>query len=207
MGICKIMRKIGKNKRGDLRDNVPEIIIAVLGILLIVFAVYQIYHVFVNSDNENAKKILNNVEAKINAVPEGQTGVFMVQGFVNADAWFLAAWSKGDSEDSKPDKCSSSSCLCICFRDKGASTKKLDNSYLKQYCSERGFCRKISIEKVAAYTRVGSTQRIVTDPTGLSLPVTDPARIIGSWIALEKNVIEVKVEKLKDTITMVKTSS
>jgi hypothetical protein len=202
MEICKMIMGIGKNRRGDLRDNVPEIIIAVLGILLIVFVAYQIYHVFVNSENENAKKVLNNLEAKINAIPEGQNGTFMLQGFKEANEWFLAGWNKADKPDDKPSKCFDSSCICICK--KPGATRGFSNSESVKLCNEKGFCRKFSIEKITVKQDIPATFVPSSGPGGGGGVV--PART-EPYIFMTRNVIELGVKKDKNSITVTQTST
>lgn len=195
-----MIRKIDRNRRGDLRDNALELIIAVIGILLVIYAVYLIYNVFVNSENENAKKVLNNVEAKINAIPLNQTGTFLVQGFKEADQWFLAGWSKGTGLDNQPAKCFDSSCICICKRE-GDLTCTASNK-IKQ-CQEEGFCRKFSVEKLIVE---GIRSEVITSRPGFDDAIG--SNIIGEKLVsdncaqLSKTVIEVSVKKERDLITL-----
>src|SRR3989338_9771741 len=116
---------INLDKKGLIKD-VTSLVIAIIGILLLLFAVYQLYKVIVNGDSEIAKKTLNIIETKINYLEEGQTGKFPIIG---PKEWYLVGWGKENIE--RPDKCYFDSCICIC------------KGYKPEDCQGRyGFCRK-----------------------------------------------------------------
>src|SRR3989344_6406735 len=117
-------------KKGDfLVNNILSVIIAVIGIVLFVFGISKIYQVRASDELTNAKKTIELIEAKINALDEGQKSELTIQGFAGAESWYLVGWNKEDSSDIKPEKCFFNSCICIC---NGAS---------KDVCQKKGICK------------------------------------------------------------------
>lgn len=125
-----------RRRKGDTLNTVLGIILAVIGILIFIAGIYKLYQVGVNEESENAKKTLDIVIARVNAMPDGQTGTFALQGF-SEEAWFLSGWSASDR--TKPEKCLISSCVCIC---KGSGRS--------ENCQgSEGFCREVNFVNVA----------------------------------------------------------
>jgi|SRR3989344_1878055 len=183
-------------KRGDLREQVPEIIIAVLCLILIVIAGVMIYKLFANQEEENAKKTADIIEGRINALKDGQSNNFIVQGFKGADNWFLVGWSK--TEDGRPDKCFFDSCICICKGDLSRLKSGQDES-LNNKCTDLGFCRKFSVDKVSVEREVlvGSLKDINPE-TGQSSE--KPEKRICTGIGLKQNLMQISMSKSKDEI-------
>lgn len=125
-------------RKGDTLNTVLGIILAVIGILIFIAGIYKLYQVGVNEESENAKKTLDIVVARVNAMPDGQTGTFALQGF-SEDTWFLVGWSASDR--TKPEKCLISSCVCIC---KGFSSG--------EHCQSEGFCREVNFVNVSVWS-------------------------------------------------------
>lgn len=139
-------------KKGIILNNVLSLIIAVIGLGILFFAAYKLYAVSVGQDSDAAKSRIDVIEAKINALEEGQTGKVLIQGIGKGD-WFLTAWGKDVDMDLKPGKCAFDSCVCICKSEGGKSKK--DSCQGKN-----GFCRKIDVEKleVREYDIVGDAK-------------------------------------------------
>jgi len=192
-----------KNKKGDLRDNIGDIIIGILCLLLIIGAIMIIYKVFANQEDENAKRVVNNIETKINNLNDGESNTFLIQGFKGAEGWFLAGWGKEEKEE-KPDPCTFQSCICICKGSlAGFSPSK---SSLAKQCGVKGFCRRFNIDKIVVERDVANfielSQYVAPGEVGPSSP--DIKKEVGNKICtgfqLKSNMIEVKIIKNKNEI-------
>jgi hypothetical protein len=95
----------------------------ILGILAVVFlgllAVKLVYF-FIDQDTKNAASFMNELEAKVNNLLDGQNNTFALRG---VDGWILVGWNKNvsianESEsisyDKKPQECFDKNCLCLC---------------------------------------------------------------------------------------------
>lgn len=143
------MKKI-INKKGDLLNNILTTVIAVVGLMIIIYGSYRLYSVYANQDVENAKTIANVVEARINSLETAKAfgdkipASIVVKGI---PGWFITGWGKNDV--GRPDKCSFKTCICICpgkpitsgaigtkaydFLDKSVDSVKA--------CQDEGICR------------------------------------------------------------------
>jgi len=143
------------NKRGgDLLKNTLSIIIAVIGLGIFIFGVVRLYEVNKNQDRENAKRILDSILAKSDALQEGQEATFPVQWLRK---WRLIGYGLGDNP--KPSKCFFKSCLCMC----PVSTTKLNlvNSDSRKEqadrCQKEGVCRSLDVEEIKLSSRIQPT--------------------------------------------------
>ncbi len=128
-----------RNKNGDMNINeLLSIIIAVIGILLLIYAGYRLYQVSKNDEMENAQKVLDRINDKISSLKDGEQSELTIQGFNGGNNWYLSAWGKSD--DNRPDKCFFDSCVCICKWD---GTGKF-----KDACQTQSVCQKVSNKKV-----------------------------------------------------------
>jgi hypothetical protein len=134
------------NKRGVeiTLNNVLSLIIAAIAIGLLAFGAAKLYQVYTGSEVENARNTLNIVMAKIEALEEGESNKFLIQGFEGAENWYLEGWSK--NEEGRPDKCSLNSCLCVC---------KLSDT---DACQNNGFCRKIDNDELKVRSVTGPSK-------------------------------------------------
>lgn len=173
-------------RKGLVRDT-TSLVIAIVGIILLLFAVYQLYNVFVDQDSEVAKRTLNVIEAKINLLDEGQTGKFPIKGPWNKDRkWYLVGWGKENSE--RPDKCYFDSCICIC-----------DGS-LKESCQGRnGFCRKVDVKEVRILNEILVKTPPVIGVEG-PVPIETGGESRASAIEFPANLIELQIKKNKDSL-------
>ena len=112
-----------RNKKGILVKNALGAIIAIMGLVILIFAGMNIYKSFYE-EKRNAQKVIDSIMGKIDNLEEGESGTFLIQGI---DDWSLKGWSK--DEENRPDKCFFDSCLCICPNEGP--------------CPENGLCRKI----------------------------------------------------------------
>lgn len=156
------------NRKGDLLNNALSIIIAVIGIMIIFMGAYKIYQVYVNQDREAARNVADVLEAKINAIGEGENTTALVRGVKN---WFIIGWSKDD--ENRPDKCYFDSCICVCTTGKDVLSleegwpeqadkedgdafsdrvdeklKEVKKSLAKACQGNNGFCRKLGRDKI-----------------------------------------------------------
>ncbi|MBI2632235.1 hypothetical protein HYW75_04480 [Candidatus Pacearchaeota archaeon] len=183
------MQIYNKNIRKGLIRDTTSLVVAIIGILLLLFAVYQLYKVFVEQDSEVAKRTINIIEAKINLLEEGQTGKFPIKGPWNKNRkWYLVGWGKENTE--RPDKCYFDSCICIC------------DGYLKESCQGRnGFCRKVDVKNI----NVEKTLIFNSGPGpnvggGGNVPARPEQREEVSAIEFPANLIELQIKKNKDSL-------
>jgi len=174
-----------KEKRGDLKEHIGDIIIGILCLALIIAAIVIIYKVFVNQEAQNAKVTIDGIEAKINNLAVGQNGTFSVSGFpgaapsdITAARWYFIGWSK--AETGRPGACTYESCLCICKGSLGA-----DKSALVAECDKEGFCRAFPVSSIQVQTNFKATEF-----AGKNVP----------YIRLESNLLDINVVKKKDNI-------
>ncbi len=147
------------HRKGVLVNNALVLIIAVICLAVLFIGAYKLYVISIEEEERKAINILNILEAKINALEDGQSNTFAIFGL---EGWSLVGWSKGEA--GRPDKCFFDSCICICkgkppgdlfFVDK----KKFDSMYhfsdydnyflgdalskkdLTDFCQKKGFCR------------------------------------------------------------------
>jgi hypothetical protein len=125
------IRNILSNKRGaeTLLNNVLGLIIAAIGIGLLIFGVVKLYQVYSDNEADNARNTLDTLLGKIDALKEGESNEFLIQGFEGAENWYFIGYSEG--QEGRPDKCFFDNCLCVC---NGKDAKS---------CQEGGFCRKL----------------------------------------------------------------
>ncbi len=127
-------------KRGDfLVKHLLGIVIALVGISLLIFAVAKLYEARVENDTLNAKRTLDLIIAKINALGEGKSEITL-QGFKSSSQWYIVSWAKSGAEIG-PDKCYPESCLCMC--PDGADAES---------CQNKGVCVKIKGKEISVST-------------------------------------------------------
>lgn len=134
------------NKKAELKNDVLTTIIAVVGLVIVFFAAWQLWSAYTNQEERNAQTIINNLEGKINALEEGQFGKVVVRIL---PGWVIAGWSK--NEDGRPDNCYFKSCICICKFEKVLPGLYPEKSYYADACKTKGFCRLFDEEKVAVF--------------------------------------------------------
>ncbi len=121
-------------KRG-ITNNLLGIIIAVIGILGLIFLGVKIYNGLIDLEDKRAQTFINGLTDKTGNLIAGEENTFALSGVNN---WFLVAYNRGEKtvdgkEIVRPDKCFLNEfCLCMC-----------ESSPEAEKCQERGFCRKI----------------------------------------------------------------
>jgi hypothetical protein len=181
------MRKI-ISRKGELRDYIGDIVIGVLCLLLIIFAVIIVYRIFANQESENAKRTIDNIEAKVNALNEGQENKFLIQGFSSKNGWIIAGWGKEDAN--RPDKCFFRSCLCICPDfDVGVDDlfgPEISIKY-RNSCQEKGYCRFFEQSEVNTST----IYKAINYPSS------------PRWIHVAENLMEINISKQEDELEII----
>ena len=182
-----ILGKKKMNRKGDLVNNVLGAIIAVVGMALLFFAVWKLYSVYANQEERNAQTIANTIEARVNALKEGESGKFVVKG---VSGWFISGW--GLSESPRPDACFFKSCICVC--EGSYATPKGD---MPSRCKTKGFCRLFDAEDVKV---IGKDTTVVYPPAGGGVgPSAGITVVVDYAISLDKeNLIELSAAKRKE---------
>lgn len=186
-----------RGKKGDLKDEVPMIIIAVIGIALLVIGVIRLYDYVKNQDTENAKKTINYIEEQIKALPtNGQISEITFAGFKSDSNWAIIGWSKTDSR--RPEKCLFGSCICICPKliragDGPFFTMPESNEVL---CQKSGFCREFEQEKV--FVKDSYWAKLATTARG----GTETRIVEAVLIRLPSNLLALKVNKTQSVINI-----
>jgi hypothetical protein len=177
-------------RKGDTLNTVLGVILAVIGILIFIAGIYKLYQVGASEESENAKKTLDIVIARINAMPEEQAGTFTLQGF-SEDAWFLVGWSASDRM--RPDKCLLSSCLCIC-----------EGSSRSESCQDNGFCREVNFPHVVVESNSleSPTSGATSAGTGApGVPSGPPRVVVRKCVAVIDSLQEITLfVKKADTV-------
>jgi len=197
-----MMRKI--NERGEISTNtVITTVIAIIGIVLLGYAVSKIYDNFANQESKNAQSGLNNLILKINSINAGDSTTATLTG-LNGN-WFMAGWNRDES--GRPEKCFSGSCICICSKagttigiDESIGKNNLNKVFLASSCQKTGFCSVVEINEVSIIGGlVRSTTASPAPTVALSLPTGGQSVIPVSYIIFPANLLILKIEK-KDNV-------
>lgn len=166
-------------KHGDFFiNNVLGIVIAVIGIVVFVYAFTRLYDYNVDQEKEKAQSVLSSLIDKANALPEQVSSLTTIQG---VDDWYLAGWS--DSEVNKPDRCYDKSCVCIC-KDSPSSPS----------CQESVCLR---VEQSSVFVRTDAFN--YTSDGGFA---QDTSTVHLRCIPLESRLHEVKVQRNASTLSI-----
>lgn len=188
------MRIFNKKAQEMELKTVGDILVGILVLFVIILLIFAIYNVFSNQEDVNAKKTINSVEGKINALSIGQNNTFAIQGFKGATGakvtdptWYFIGWSKNDSADSKPDQCFYNSCVCICKGTLEANKKNLAGE-----CKVQGYCRTFDVDSVSV--RTVYTNSIFKDMPSYANP---------QYIHLQNNLLDININKQKNSIEII----
>lgn len=153
-----------RGRKGDLMNNFLGVLIAVIGIALLGFAVVRIWSAGLNQQTQNAKSMIDSLEAKVNLINNGETGEVLLQGFEGSDNWYILGF---DSRNAiRPDKCFFKTCICICNLDSlsyfGDGTIAGDiNAEGAKRCQDSGVCRFFDVKKIDVNERGNSAMKKV----------------------------------------------
>lgn len=188
------MRRI-INKKGDLLNNILTTVIAVVGLVIIIYATYRLYSVYANQEETKAKNDANIIEARINLINNGESGKVVITG---VEGWSLIGWSKNDAN--RPDKCSFKSCLCVCKYTVGKTpVSPEDKISAVETCQKSGICRFFDFDdvKVSSSFECEIISGSAAGP-GASVPVISKTTCLKNAIQLPKNLIELTITKDKE---------
>ncbi|MCX8158933.1 MAG: hypothetical protein N3D20_01430 [Candidatus Pacearchaeota archaeon] len=199
-------------KKGDLRENVPEVIIAVIAILIIVYGAYKIYQITIGQESENAKKMIDDVVGRVSLLQEGQSGKFLIQGFKMKTplSWFIVGWSK--DEIGRPDKCYFDSCVCICKVDDPARAFRFNIGSLgffkqevgdkvrvfRDACQKNGFCRKVDVDEVSVGSIINLESKLGVGfySRWFTSPIQNP-KLEVNFVLIPDDINEIELKKEK----------
>lgn len=188
------------NRKADLMNNALETIVAVVGIALLLFGIGYVGYKFLvmnqTQEIKNAKHHIDIIEAKINALENGQKTESILQKI--GEGWVLVGWSKTDPPDSKPEKCFLTSCVCICP----------DSNQLIQSCQEKGLCRTIEHPQLKVKTayREDFCNGEIVNIEGEILMCKGKVEVKTSFedkIELNKNLMQLEISKTDDLIEII----
>ena len=172
---------IPKNKKAIVLENTLSVIIAVLGLLLLIYSAYYLYNKMTsNIETESAKEIANLIEKKINALPDNQAANITIRG-VNGDNWVLTSFDF--SNQNRPDACFEQPCIYIC--------KSASNS-IENDCKKNGFFRRLNFDEILVHDYVMEDIKENNPLSDIYLG-KEPKRKI--YIYLPNKLIELKIEK------------
>lgn len=99
----------GKNKKGFLLGEFTlKLIIAIMGILILIYLLFRLYSAFSNEDKlAQAGATLDALETQLNAVNGGVGSLSYL--LVSPKSWVFVNYPGG-----RPTSCGGSPCLCIC---------------------------------------------------------------------------------------------
>ena len=134
-----------KNKKGILTKNVLSLLVAVMGIILLIFVSVSIYNSFESQEEKNARAFLDGLMGKIDNLEDGETGVFPMTW---VEDYRMIGYDKSLPREEVPEKCFFESCICIC-KDGGDSSE-----YIKDECQSSGFCKDIGNKNLDVFSKV-----------------------------------------------------
>lgn len=189
-------------RNGQLRENTLGVLIAVLGLVLIFGGVgYVLYNYFTLSAQQNEEQsrgLLKVLDAKVQALNEGQETKFLVKGPCEAKQqqdscnWFLTGWSKED--DNRPERCFFKSCICICNKKSDAAALTDKDVALRDACQDRQAGACTFIPEGISRVKVSSMQNQLPDvPMAIEGVPVRPAE--KSFIPFAPNLIELKMRR------------
>ena len=190
---------------GQLKENTVEALVAAIAIVLLIGGVgyftYSYFKLSAQQNEEEAKGLLNVLDAKVKATGEGQESSFLVKGPCEGDRpsaecfWYLTGWGK--QEDDRPQRCFFKSCLCVCNVQKSAVELKDHDSSLRDACQngKTGFCTSVDAERVTISSAHGQVIEVESlEGTHRAQP---PELGSKSFIPFKSNLIGLKVQRSK----------
>lgn len=126
------------NKRADLINNILTTIIAVVGLVIIIFAAVQLYSVYVNQEERNAQALIDSIEGKVNILGDEQKANIAFSGFQQKKTrWIMTSYP---TQVTRPDKCYFKNCICICPQTDAPEGEGFMEAQVAD-CQAGGFCR------------------------------------------------------------------
>jgi len=113
-----------RSKKGILMPETLKIIIAVLCIALLLYLLVSMYGLFTKKSKiEQGRSTLEEIFAKAASLRDGETGKVLI---LAPNDWWIMGFREGDA---RPQRCVSTTCICICEKDNADS------------CNEAGICK------------------------------------------------------------------
>ncbi|MEK6898838.1 MAG: hypothetical protein AABW79_01955 [Nanoarchaeota archaeon] len=173
-------------RRGDLLvENTFGTLIAVVCVFLLIAGGFYVYNNFItNKAEKNAKKTLDEIVSVLERLDNGQTTSLTLQGFSDADNWYIVAWSEEDR--GRPEKCEFGNCLCIC------------NGVSKEDCQNLGICNQYKDNGVFVESYYPNSE--LNYPAGQTNTFYPSPRI--ACVQLKENLYDVLLIKSQDFIKL-----
>jgi len=136
------------SKKGSFREDVPYLIISIIGLVFIIYAGAKLYNLHRDQEERVAKERLDLLIEKIDGMEKGISDI-QIQGvgsMSEGKSWHLVGWNRNDGEaEGKPDKCFGNSCICLCKPDNFVNG---DLKSLRNVCQKNGFCEKLDYDEI-----------------------------------------------------------
>lgn len=200
------------HKKGQLKENTLELIIAGLGLLIIFgggYAAYNYFKLHGQQQETQAKGVLEIIDAKIKGLKEldktnvlikGPCGEADNKGNCIKDMWYLTGWSKDDV--TRPERCFFKSCVCACKLEKKAEDIfSFGDKELKNSCqnSKTGFCKEVESDKLIIFSKQIKKVPNVESPTPGD-PLVNFVAEDKQFIPFRSNLIRLEIQKNKNEI-------
>ena len=80
-------------------NNVLGVVLVVIGLAILIFGIWKFYSVYVNQEETNARKFVDSLEGKINALQDKSAADIVFSGFKSdkENKWSLVGWSMTSS--------------------------------------------------------------------------------------------------------------
>ena len=193
------------SRRGQLKENTLEVLVTVIVFVVLFggagYIVYNYYFLNVAQNEDTAKGLLKVVNAKIDALDEGQESRLLVKGPCEGNEpdaacfWYLTGWGKEDG--GRPQRCFFKSCVCICSSSTSATALSETSSALRDSCQagRTGFCAFVDSPSM----KVSSMQQtaVVTPLYGGSVGAMSTKLVDTEkhFISFKSNLIELKIRR------------
>ncbi len=164
-----------RNKKGDLVKNTLSIVIAVIGLTIFIFGVSRLYEANKNNERAQMKKVLDNILEKAEALKEGESVTFPLQGFSKEGGKYLVGWGSDSEDYLKPEKCFLESCLCVC------------PEAFPESCQKKGICTSLGNKNVNVFSNYN---RVVFEG---AFDDVEYQEAIISCIKLNSPLVDVKI--------------
>lgn len=183
------MNKRGEEEEGLTANTLGTVLGVTATIIIVLFIYIGITQIIRDTELEAAKTLADKLEAKVNALTEGQSINTTLQGSKDLESWYILGWGKNDP--ARPDKCFYSSCVCIC---KGNT---LDS------CKEKGLCREIEIENIKITSEV-EAEFIASIGNYPGAITTRKGTKLVPFVPIPSNLLVIEITKSKDSLTIKK---
>lgn len=140
--------KIIKGRKGAstiLTDNFLELLLAFVVVVGAGVVIGRFIYQGIHQEQDGARAQIESIKSKVELLKEGEEANLLVRGPCRKPDkegkcdWFLMGWSSTD--ETRPEKCHFSSCLCICNGKLRSSGEQI-----VQACQEKGICRTFNKE-------------------------------------------------------------